>query len=248
MLPMKKLAKATIFIMSLILFSCSQDEENINDMYNSNTARQSSSSSIVKNWDFNDLNEWQDASQNSKPNYFIENGNLKMFTNPNTWERTKIKSISTYTTGSYTWNVYAPEMGIGDMTSIGAFLYSDDTHELDFEIGYGNQSLRNELGAQDDDLVIYMTSQGNPALSVRKTIKRNQWYTLTLELRTNSKGKYLTYWKINGVTEASAQLAYGTKSKFSIFCSVENLQFIGDHIPQQQNYALFNSVQYNNNF
>jgi hypothetical protein len=35
-------------------------------------------------------------------------------------------------------------------------------HEIDFEVGYGKQTLREQLNAEADDLIVYMTSQGNP--------------------------------------------------------------------------------------
>jgi hypothetical protein len=31
---------------------------------------------------------------------------------------------------------------------------------------------------------------------------------------------------------------------FAFFCSVENLTFMGDHIPKQENYGLFDWAQY----
>ena len=37
--------------------------------------------------------------------------------------------------GKYTWRVYVPAMGKGDQASIGVFLYRDDQHEIDSEIG-----------------------------------------------------------------------------------------------------------------
>ncbi|ESU23981.1 hypothetical protein FEDK69T_10410 [Flavobacterium enshiense DK69] len=242
---MKKFTKIAVLFMGLTLFSCSTEEQYTNENNeNSNFERPSGNNPITKNWEFNDLNEWQDASQNSSANYYLENGNLKMFTNPNTWERTKVKTTSTFGAGTYTWRVYVPEMGVGDMSSIGAFLYKDDTHELDFEIGYGSESTRQSLNAQADDLIAYMSSQANPSQFVQTTIKRNQWYTLTIELSLTSNNRYFAKWKIDGTTVASKQLNYGTKVKFNVFCSMENLTFIGDHIPLSQNYALFDSVQY----
>ncbi|HSD13821.1 MAG TPA: hypothetical protein VLB74_04160 [Flavobacterium sp.] len=232
--------------MGLILFSCSPEEQNTNENTENSIFERPSTAPITKNWEFNDLTGWQDATMVGAANYFLENGNLKMFTNPNTWERTKVKTTSTYGTGTYTWRVYVPEMGVGDMSSIGAFLYKDDTHELDFEIGYGSESTRQNLNAQADDLIAYMSSQANPSQFVQTTIKRNQWYTLTIELTLSSNNRYFAKWKIDGITVASKQLNYGTKTKFNIFCSMENLTFIGDHIPQSQNYALFDSVQYTN--
>ncbi|EIA09808.1 hypothetical protein HJ01_00905 [Flavobacterium frigoris PS1] len=213
---------------------------------NDNSAKPSTTTT-AKLWDFHDLSGWEDATQAGSVNYFIENKNLTIFTRPNTWDRTKIKTTSTYTTGTYTWRVYVPEMGIGDMASIGAFLYNSNAHELDYEIGYGKQSMRNELNAEADDLIVSMTSQGNPHKSHDTKIKRGQWHTFSMELRLNSSGKYKVSWIINGQQAATTQLNYGTKSKFKIFCSVENLTFMGDHIPKTKNYALFDFVKYRSN-
>jgi hypothetical protein len=247
---MKTIFKILCVSSVLLLFSCSTedilDENQSTTTYNSNTQRVSKTPTS-KIWNFDDLNEWEDATQVGSPNYFIENGNLRIFTNANTWDRSKVKSISTYTTGTYSWRVYVPAMGEGDMASIGAFLYTDDTHELDFEIGYGKQTERTAQNAAPDDLLVYMTSQGNPFQSYRKTIKREQWYTLTIELTLNASRKYNAIWKINNEIFGTTPLNYGTKSKFKIFCSVENLTFIGDHIPASKNYALFDAVEFKSN-
>lgn len=234
--------------MGLLLFSCSSEDtitENAIVKDNLNTNYSKISNTISKIWNFDDLTDWTDATQVGSPNYWIENGNLHMFTNPNTWDRTKVKNTSgSYGVGTYRWHVYVPTMGEGDMASIGAFLYNNDTHELDFEIGYGKQTERTALNAASDDLIVYMTTQGNPFQSYKIKIKREQWYYLTLELTLNSKGRYIVNWKINDVAVATAQLNYGKTTKFDIYCSVENLTFIGDHIPTIQNYALFDSVEF----
>lgn len=244
---MKLNSKIIALCLGLFLFSCSPDS--INDNIETTTNPDSSLSKMTNDntaiiWNFNDLTAWEDATQVGLPNYWTENGNLTIFTNPNTWERTKIKTLSTFTTGIYTWRIFVPEMGIGDMASIGAFLYNNDTHELDFEIGYGKEITRTELNAAPDELIVYMTSQGNPFQSLPTKIKRGQWHTFSMQLSLNSSRKYQVNWYINGVQTATAQLNYGTKSKFKIFCSLENLTFMGDHIPSIQNYALFDYVEY----
>lgn len=248
--------KATALILTIFLFSCSTQnsiEKSQNNATTSNTSTSKMSKKTVskkvratsKVWNFDNLNDWKDATQVGNPNYWIENKNLYMFTNANTWERTKIKNISGhYGVGTYNWLVYIPAMGAGDMTSIGAFLYHNDTHELDFEIGYGNQSIREQLNAEEDDLIAYMATQANPYQSNVTKIKREQWHTLTLELSLNSKKHYVVNWKINNTVRATAILNYGKATKFSIYCSVENLSFIGDHIPNTKNYALFDSVEF----
>ncbi|WPR71887.1 hypothetical protein SLW70_01805 [Flavobacterium sp. NG2] len=237
-------------LIGLLLFSCTEDgivnETEMTTTPIQNTAKPSRGVS-EKLWNFDSLNEWEDATQVGDKNYSIENGILTMFTNANSWDRTKIKSAATYTTGAYSWRVYVPAMGIGDKASIGAFLYNDDTHELDFEIGYGQQSVRELLNASSDDLLVYTTSQANPFRSEARKIKREQWYTLSIELTLNSKNKYIANWKIDGNSIQTLQLNYGTRENFKIFCSVENLQFIGDHIPNSQNYALFDFVEYRGN-
>jgi len=242
-------------LMGLLLFSCSP--ENLTDENNTLTNSDSGNSGISNNpyakisntsyskmWNFDNLIEWTDATQVGYPNYWVESGNLHIFTNPNTWDRSKVKTISSFAAGTYRWRVFIPEMGAGDMASIGAFLYNNDTRELDFEIGYGTQAIRDQLAAEPDDLIVYMTSQGNPFQSVQKKIKRGLWYNLSLQLTLSSNGRYNVSWKINDLIMATVQLSYGKNTKFNIYCSVENLQFIGDHIPQIQNYALFDIVEF----
>ena len=255
---MKTTAKILCVTLALILFSCTSEEiidesptpVSTNDdsttpvSTDSKTNSQKiTSPSTLKTWNFDNLNEWVDATQVGIPNYFIENGNLNISTLANTYDRTKIKSTASYTTGTYTWRVFVPEMGVGDQASIGAFLYNNDTHELDFEIGYGKESARASLNAVEDDLIVYMTSQANPAQTHRKTIKRGQWYNLSIKLSLVNRN-YFAQWSINNEVLGATQLNYGTKFKFNIFCSMENLTFIGDHIPNYDNYALFDYVQY----
>lgn len=245
--------KAACLALGMLLFSCStqdltEDSQNSTAASNTNSSETSKTTPVKNNiskfWDFNNLDEWEDATQVGNQNYWIENSNLHIFTNPNTWERVKVKSVATYATGSYSWRVYVPEMGIGDCASIGAFLYNSDTHELDFEIGYGKETVRQGLNAASDDLIVYATSQANPSHSFQSKIKRNQWYTFTITLALNTKKKYVATWKIDNQNLTSKTLTYGTATKFKIFCSVENLSFIGDHIPATQNYALFDWVEF----
>ena len=199
-------------------------------------------------WEFNNLAGWTDASQNMNGtiNYVIQNDTLRMYTRRGTWDRPKVKTVdSNYTSGTYTWRVYVPEMGKGDRSSIGAFLYQDDTHELDFETGYGTKKIREELGAAKDDIVVYMTSQAYPFQSIPQKIKREQWHTFSIRLEDN-QGKYLASWYIDGRPAVQLPLGFGPETHFAIFCSVENLKFIGDHIAKQDNYALFDYVEYKN--
>jgi hypothetical protein len=196
-------------------------------------------------WDFNNLDGLAKDTPTMPDNYEINDSVLKIFTRPNTYDRIKLRSKDKiYVHGKYSWRVYVPAMGVGDMTSIGCFLYCDDTHELDFEIGYGKASAREAQNAADDELLVYITSQGNPHYQLVTTIQRNQWYNLDIDLELHN-GKYLATWYINNNEITSAQLDYGLEEvKFYIFVSVENLTFIGDHIPAQENYGLFDYVAY----
>ena len=90
---MKANTKIFAFIMTLFLLSCSSDyidqsneTTTLSDSYLSKNSNSKNSTSIL--WDFNDLTGWEDATQVGLPNYWLENGNLTVFTNPNTWEIT----------------------------------------------------------------------------------------------------------------------------------------------------------------
>jgi len=196
-------------------------------------------------WEFDDLTGWVDDSQNNSPkNYRIEAGKLRMWTRADTRDRVKVRSTERFSAGWYGWRVFVPRMGRGDQASIGAFLYRDDKHELDFEIGYGTAKLRKALAATSDDLVCYCTSQGHPYSSTQVLVKSGQWHSLALELAPGPDKTFLARWLINGALIKELQTSITQDISFTIHCSVENLSFIGDHIPQQQNHALFNYVSF----
>ena len=112
----KKYFKASCFALSLLLSSCSS-QGIINKKISTTSKKNILKTSASKTWDFNDLNNWKDATQAGDSNYSIKDGKLHIFTNANTRERVKIKSTTAFTTGSYTWRVYIPTMGKGDMAT-----------------------------------------------------------------------------------------------------------------------------------
>jgi hypothetical protein len=245
---MKPKNKLTAAIVGLLLFSCSFGGNNVKTTKTEEIKSQSGHNSTKTiTWNFDSLVGWQDATQSGDRNYYIDKTNLRIFTNANSWERVKIKTITTHTTGIYSWRIFTPEMGVGDMASIGAFLYADTDHELDFEIGYGKQIIRDQLNAKEDDLVVHMSSQGNPDRSFKTKIKRGRWHLFSMKLSLNSDRNYAVVWTIDNQLTAQTTLNYGIKKKFKIFCSLENLTFMGEHIPVQRNYALFDFVSYNTN-
>ena len=56
---------------------------------------------------------------------------------------------------------------MNDRASIGAFLYFDDGHELDFEICSGTAADRAAHSAGPDDMLCLVTSQANPFFLLR---------------------------------------------------------------------------------
>ncbi|MFA5327808.1 MAG: hypothetical protein WC384_08470 [Prolixibacteraceae bacterium] len=226
-----------IIVVAFSLSSCSKEQTDHNALR----------PAPVK-WNFDNLDGLANDNPNMPDNYEINNGVLEIYTRPGTYDRIKFRSENkVYVQGKYSWRVFVPEMGVGDMSSIGCFLYSDDTHELDFEIGYGKDNVRKSLNATDDELVVYITSQGNPHHQLKTTVRRNQWYNLDIDLELKN-GKYVATWYINNNAVTSSELDYGPiETKFYVFVSVENLTFIGDHIPVQRNYGLFDSVEYQYN-
>ena len=194
--------------------------------------------------DFENLDGWVDDSSEGSPHaYQIEDGKLRIVTRPETRDRVKIRTTNRFGAGRYTWRVYVPTMGVGDQASIGAFLYHDDKHEVDFEIGYGTAALREKLNAQENDLVCYCTCQAYPYSSSQILITREAWYNLSMDIAHGKDDNYLVTWFVNDRQVKQLQTRFGDEITFTVHCSVENLTFMGDHIPTQENYALFDSCR-----
>jgi len=196
-------------------------------------------------WDFNDLEGWEYAHQDNNPDEqcSVDKGILRIFTRANSVDRKKIRTIDhTFTTGRYTWKTYISDMGVGDQSSIGSWLYCDDHHEIDFEVGYGRKAVRERLGAKSDEMIAYMTSQDFPFKSVRTKVKTG-WHIFEIDI-TLVNGKYKIDWIIDDKVASSLQQSFGEEISFHIFCSVENLNFIGDTPASKDNYGLFDYVKY----
>lgn len=192
------------------------------------------------------LENWiDDSARTDSAQYKYENGNLKFWTSEGSRERPKVThKYRNWTTGQYFWRVYVPKMGMYNRASIGAFLYYDGDHELDFEIGSGRKEIRESVNAQEDEVVMYLTSQEFPAHQSIHPIKTDQWYDLSIRLTETEDGKYFLEWIVNDVIMDSVKLEYGPEIEFGIHCSLENIQFMGDVYATQDHYTLFNSVGY----
>lgn len=200
---------------------------------------------VNKRWDFNNMNGWEYAHQDNNPDNQCEinDGVMKIWTRAMSLDRKKITTQDMiYTTGRYTWRTYISDVGVGDQTSIGSWIYNNDEHEIDFEVGYGKKTVRDELVAQSDDLVAYMTTQANPFKSVPVLIKAG-WHIFEIDLSLNNSN-YLVQWLIDGKVVSTVQQTFGKEYPFRILCSVENLKFIGDTPASKDNYGLFDYVEY----
>lgn len=197
-------------------------------------------------WDFdNNINGWYYYTHNpaSGECYSFENGCVKLWTNANSMDRNKLHTIrKDFGEGIYTFRTYVTRIAPGEKCSIGAFIYADDSHEMDFEIGYGKESARTGCGAAEDEMVACMTSQDLPFNSTYTPISVG-WHTLVLKLNVID-GKYRMTWIIDDIQIKQLNLRYGPEIKFLISVSVENLEFMGDFQPQHENYALFDYVSY----
>ena len=206
-----------------------------------------------RTWNFNEMEDWQHMNQNTphdpdpnpEPKTVTENGLLAIHVRKGTQDRRKVLTKDKiYTTGRYKWRLYLPRLDKCGRTSVGAWIYCDDQHELDFEIGSGTQAERTRLGAGDDDLVVAMTSQANPYVSGRQLVKTG-WHTVEMDL-TLANGNYEVKWLIDGEVRQTQRVTFGTSFPFFIYCSVENLGFMGDHLPTQDNTAYYDRVEYYN--
>ncbi|WP_418892637.1 hypothetical protein [Limibacterium fermenti] len=209
-------------------------EQNEENEWKTNLA--SDSVSWAENW-------IDDSSRTDSTQYKYENGSLRFWTEAESRQRPKITYKNRdFTTGQYFWRVYIPKMGMYERASVGAFLYHDGDHELDFEIGSGRKEVRESVNAQDDEVVMYLTSQEFPAHQSIHPIKTEQWYDLSMKLTETDDTKYFLEWFVNGDLIDSVKLEYGSEVQFGIHCSLENIQFMGDMYATQDHYCLFKSV------
>ncbi len=191
---------------------------------------------------------------------------FQIWTRENSCDRVKLGSArNDFSEGRYIWNVYIPKMGIGDQASVGAFIYMDDQHEIDFECGYGKDATRRgekinshheHIGnlPNGSEILCFMTSQGNPYSTTTISIAHSAWYKFEIELVENAvadaSSGYTVNWFINGKLVNKRVLYYDSGAvnsnggKFRIYSSVENLGFIGDHAPTQKSEAYFDFMEY----
>lgn len=166
-------------------------------------------------------------------------------------QRVKQKSpTAAFGYGRYQWRIYVPSFTPANaQASVGAFIYADDTHELDFECGPGknavraNASLKHLDGstgaALANEMLCYATSQANPFVSTPTAVPLGAWHVFEIRL-VNAGGAYDATWWIDGVAVQSQLLTYGaTAAMFQAFVSVENLSFIGETYPTGRNDAYF---------
>lgn len=174
---------------------------------------------------------------------------LRIYTRPGTefegtyGDRFKVQTTTQFGSGRYEWRVYIPKLGMNDRTSIGAFVYFDDGHELDFEICSGTNADRIAHNAGSDDVLCLVTSQSNPFFTEITPIKSEAWHTLVLDLKLVDK-KYLAEWLVDGKRLKLQQFNWGEEAYFRAISSVENLYGMGDHAATKENYALFDYFEY----
>lgn len=201
----------------------------------------------VTRWDFEkDIDGWYYYTHSSGPSrqyYEIIDGCVKIWTLAGTLDRNKLHTYrKDFGEGEYEFRVYVNKVAPGEKVSTGCFIYADDTHELDFEIGYGSSGARRGCGATADQMVACMTNQGNPFNSTYTPISVG-WHTCTLKMEVVNS-RYVASWWIDGTKVKTLNLNFGPDVKFLISVSVENLEFMGEKTPEHDNYALFDYVAY----
>lgn len=198
----------------------------------------------VTRWDFDNIDGWYYYTHNpnqGKQYYSIDDGILSITTKGNTMDRNKLQTNSrNFGPGAYTWRLYVPEIEPHAQVSVGAFIYKDDKHELDFEIGYGKAQARQSCGAGEGDLVACLTNQASPFNSTYVPIKPG-WHTCTIRLDVENE-RYKASWEIDGTVVKTLAVNFGPSTRFLVACSVENLTFMGDNQPTRDHTAKFDWV------
>lgn len=196
-------------------------------------------------WDFDTAEGWSYSHQDDATieQWKLVDGTLQLTTRALTRDRTKMQTLrNDFADGLYSWRIYIPSIAPGEQVSVAGFIYKDDEHELDFEVGYGTAAARESCGAAPGQLVACMTNQGFPYVS-RYTPINPGWHNFSISL-LETDGKYTARWIIDDEVKQEEELMFGTETQFRIYCSVENLIFIGDHIPEYNTSASFDWVSF----
>lgn len=177
----------------------------------------------------------------------VADGQLQLTTRANTYDRTKMYTAERrFADGVYRWRTYIPQLEPGEQVSIGSWIYHDDHHELDFEVGSGKLEMRKEMGIDDPNIVLAcMTNQDHPFISRYVPIPVG-WhdFELRLETRPEDNNNYTAIWVIDGKECQRQELQFGPEIGFTIQCSVENLRFLGDIPATADHTGLYDSVSF----
>lgn len=207
-------------------------------------------------WDFNSSdeveNDWAYYHQDtaSITQWRVADGMLQVTTRANTLDRSKVFTAERrYADGIYRWRTFIPDLQPGEQVSIGSWIYHDDHHELDFEVGSGKLEMRQQFGLDPNDsttVLACMTNQDHPFISNYVPIKTG-WhdFELRLELRPeDGNDLYTAVWCIDGKEYQRTDLKFGPEIGFTIQCSVENLRFLGDFPATADHTGLYDHVSF----
>ena len=200
-------------------------------------------------WDFDNVDGWVYFHQDTATvdQWRLNEGCLELTTRANTYDRTKMHTERTdFADGTYRWRTYVPAIEPGEQVSVGSWIYHDDHHELDFEVGSGTETVRTELNAAPGELVACMTNQDFPFKSGYCVIQPG-WHDFEIKLTAGANGNYTATWSIDGTVRQTLPLEFGPEIGFHVYCSVENLRFIGDYISAHDYTALFDKASFTGN-
>ena len=200
-------------------------------------------------WDFNTIDGWVYFHQDTATieQWAINGGCLELTTRANTYDRTKMHTEQTdFADGTYSWRTYVPAIEPGEQVSVGSWIYHDDHHELDFEVGAGTAENRQKYNAQPGQLLACMTNQDFPYKSEYFPIEPG-WHDFSIKLATQPDGNYEATWSIDGTPRQTLKLGFGPEIGFHVYCSVENLKFIGDEISRHDYTAKFDKASFTGN-
>ncbi|KAL7754027.1 hypothetical protein RI367_000006 [Sorochytrium milnesiophthora] len=189
--------------------------------------------------DFHSLDGWADDSQvaGGPDNYEIVGNAVRFAVSPEFVAR--------------------PKLRLKDHTFKGTDY--DDYHEVDFEIGYGAAKVRQQLGAQDNHLVAYMTSQATDGASwisgdgSQVLVTGNAWHDLTLDVDLDITGtQFIIRWWIDGVLVKSSGQAWGPQdigTGFTSHISLESMWWMAIGLDLQKgdradNVAYFDTYKF----
>ena len=145
-----------------------------------------------------------------------------------TWQYTHdvpgFNSEQIFTSGLYSWRTFIPSLKEGEKADVGAWIYCDDHHAVDFAVGWGSGEERRKAHCLPGEVLAYMTNRDGPYASDCVPVSTG-WHEFALRLDVVD-GLYEIHWIIDGREKKHQMVNFGLETAFRIGVGGDSFQWV----------------------